>query len=266
MSILISEEHFVPPLSLEERINHINNHPVFCLLQPESISHLASLFNEIHIKKNEVVVQEEDNFDGFMLIVSGTAVVSRSLKRIKKTNAIQITTLGPNRAIGLGNTGYFSKQGKRTATVTALSSMVVLHIDILTFCYFLKEHAPIYSSLISSSEKFLLHHYLQDNACLFHPTINGGNLGKKLTIIDKEQMILKLNNDNNILRDILNVNSPASWDECKPLIREKLKQLGFCEFDLITKKVGSSPSRFITKLIRRVACWGKGNIPSDKNK
>lgn len=266
MSYLISEAHFVPHLSLEERINHINNYPVFCLLHPKAIVHLASLFNEIHIKKDEIIVREEDNFDGFFLIFSGISVASRSLKRIKKTNAKQITTLGPNRAIGIGNTGYFSKQGKRTTTVTALSPMIVLHIDLLVFYYFLKEHAPIYSSFINSSEKFFLYHYLQDNSSLLHPAINDGNLGKKLTIFDKEQMILKLNNDKNIFRDILNVESPVSWDECKPLIRDKLIQLGFCESGLIIKKVERSPSLFINKLIRKIAYWGKGNIPSEEKK
>lgn len=255
-----SETYLIQHVSLEDRINLISNYPIFCLLTSNAICHLASLFNEVHIQKNEVIVREEDNFDGFFLIVSGNAVVSRALKRIQKTNPKPITILGPKRAIGLGNAGYFSKQGQRNATVTALSSMTLLHIDLLRFYHFLKEHASIYPSLVNTSEKFLLFQYLQTHSHLLQPAINDEGQKKK----DQEQMILEPNNDKHILRDILNVEAHVSLDECGPLIKAKLQKLGCDELDLVVKKVNTSPNPFIKQLIRKIAYWGKGNIPSEQ--
>lgn len=264
MKRMNSEAHLIKQVSLEERINLISNYPIFCLLTSNAIYHLASLFNEVHIQKNEIIVREEDNFDGFFLIVSGNAVVSRALKRIQKTNPKPITTLGPKRAIGLGNAGYFSKQGQRNATVTALSSMTLLHIDLLRFYNFLKEYSSIYPSLISTSEKFLLFQYLQAHSHLFQPAVNDEAQKKKSTVFEQEQMILELNNDKHILRDILNIEAHVSLDECGSLIKAKLRKLGCDEFDLVVKKVNTSPSPFIKQLIRKIAYWGKGNIPSEQ--
>jgi CRP-like cAMP-binding protein len=166
------KKHLNRHISLDECQKHIAKHPIFCFLTTESILQLAILMEEIHVQPNEVIVREGDYFDGFYLIVSGNATVSKELKRIQKTNSKNISILGPENAIDLGEAGFSNQHGIRATTVTALSSMILLKMDLFNFYNFLKEHGTVYPSLKNMSEKFLLMHLIRQIQLIHASTIH----------------------------------------------------------------------------------------------
>lgn len=105
----------------------------FSQLTDEEIGNLSDLLIEKKVTAGETIVTEGELVDTIFLIVSGTADVQI---RIVKNNAIQVTsvaTLGPGESIGLNETGFYSVSGKRTATVVALTDMVLLRLRIAEF-------------------------------------------------------------------------------------------------------------------------------------
>ena len=257
--------------SLEERLGHIQKYSTFCLFTPESLFQLATLIEEMHVEPDNVIVQEGDYFDGFYLIVSGQASVSRSLKRIRKTNPRHIITLGPDHAIGIGEAGFPSKHGVRTATVTARSHMLLLKMDLLNFYYFLKEHGAAYPSLKNMSEKFLLLHLIKQthfiNSLPAHqindliaiakedlePPINN-----KSDISNQEQMIFQQINDKHNLKRISKSELKELDTDEMHLIMRKLKKLGVVDFDLIMNHTTSESTPAFQTLLRKIAHYWKG--------
>lgn len=112
------------PLSLNERSIFLTNHPCFAQLSPEEIKQLASLLTEQSITKGQDIVIENDLVDSIYFIVKGKAEV--------RLGDLPVATLGPGESIGLSETGFYSETGKRTATVTALTRMMLLQLDVET--------------------------------------------------------------------------------------------------------------------------------------
>lgn len=273
MKRIIPEQALIRHIPLEERIEHICNHPIFCLLTAESTQQLALLMNEIYIQTNDVIVREGDYFDGFFLIISGEAAVFKSLKRIKKTIPKHVITLGPTNAIGIGQAGFFSQQGLRNATVTALSPMILLHIDLHKFYYFLKEHGSAYPSLKNMSEKFLLLHFIRENPHVIYPEPGA----KQKSITAKEQnnvilfkknqkpnislpktVILKQINDKSTIEDILKDELNELDADQSHLIITRLQKLGFKDFDLLVSPKKPKKSSLFKQIIRKITHYWKG--------
>lgn len=254
----------IQKISISKRIDYLNSYPLFCLLTAYALQKLATLFREIYIQKDETIVRERDDFDGFFLIVSGSAVASRTLKRVQKTNAKRLATLRPGQAIGIGDTGYFSRQGKRSATVTASSPMLLLHIDLLSFYSFLKAYAPMYPALISTSEEFLLNQYLDSASQATYANKAADAVNNKFSLFAQQQMLFHQNNDKNVLRSLLKNNTSGAVEDCDLLIQTKPCELGLCETDLNVnqvKRVG-----FFKKWLRTITTWVKGNTLREQKK
>ncbi|MDR3503427.1 MAG: cyclic nucleotide-binding domain-containing protein [Legionella sp.] len=277
----VAVENYIP---IEARKQHIVKYPVFCLLPPDSIHQLALLVEEVRVQPNEVIVSEGDYFDGFFLIVSGTASVSKSLKRIKKTNPRHIITLGPNNAIGLNESGFHCPQGVRVASVSAITDMVLLRVDLLSFYNFLKTHETIYPSLQKLSERFvfmnLIRHALSNLSTekikelvektqthLNSVTIESSPLNQNVVYLHEqnkpnisrlEQVLFKQINAKNTLANVLNSGLiELNHDEIY-VIMIKLHNLGFRDFDLITGSVKPPPTPFLKKIIKKVTHFWKG--------
>lgn len=105
----------------------------FTKLTDEETDMLASLFIEKHIPKDEVIVTKGDPVDSVYLIDSGTADVRNVYMKDQKIHSESLAQLGPGTAIGLNETGFYSISGIRTATVIALSDMVVLRLSVAAF-------------------------------------------------------------------------------------------------------------------------------------
>lgn len=148
-------------LSIQEREAVISKYSLFCLLTANDINKLALLAKEVTINTGEIITKEGAIVDSFYLIIDGSAKVTRTLKRVEKTEVMQIATLGPLDAIGLAETGFFSQSGVRTATVTTLTPMFLLKINLHDFHQFLHQPGVTYPGLRNVGERILIMSFLE---------------------------------------------------------------------------------------------------------
>lgn len=131
------EKSSIPPF---ERQALIKNFPCFASLPEEQTKELVSLMREIHYAPHEKIVVENEWVDSVFVIDSGEAEVARESKHRRKIVQVPVATLHSGEAIGLNDTGFYSTTGKRTATVTALTGMLLLRLDIKDLYQFLQQH------------------------------------------------------------------------------------------------------------------------------
>jgi CRP-like cAMP-binding protein len=105
----------------------------FSSLTDKEIEDLAALLIETPIKAGETIVTEGDRVDSVFLIVSGSADVKIMTLKNNAVESKSIATLTAGESIGLSENGFYSLTGKRTATVIALTDMLLLHLDVAKF-------------------------------------------------------------------------------------------------------------------------------------
>lgn len=142
-------------LGLKQRVAIISSHPFFSLLNAEDMTELAGLMHELPIAKDQVIVQEGDAIDCIYLIVEGTALVTRSSVTLHSHPNVMLARLSKGEAIGLMETGFFSQSSVRTATVTALSNMMLLVISINDLHHFIQHPKRLYASFRKASHPLL---------------------------------------------------------------------------------------------------------------
>lgn len=127
-------------VNLSTRQKLIKSFPCFATLTPEQSKEFVLLMSEITYAPHETIVKENDLVDSIYIIVSGEAEVTRSSTFRKKTVYVPIAALRAGEGIGLNDTGFYSTTGKRTATVTAVTNMLLLKLDIKDLYTFLKKY------------------------------------------------------------------------------------------------------------------------------
>lgn len=128
----------------DERIRHLRHHSFFSLLTQDEIEMLATLLAEKICLPHETIVTEGDYIDSVFFIVSGTADVQHvSIEPDQTVKTTSVATLKPMDTIGLNERGFYSITGKRTATVVALSEMVLLRLDLAVLHGFALSHSHV---------------------------------------------------------------------------------------------------------------------------
>ena len=94
---------------------------------------LATLFKEVHIPAGETIVTEGEPVDSVFLIVEGTADVRHVTIENHAPHIVSLAKLSVGSAIGLNDTGFYSLSGVRTATVVAVTDMVLLRLSLAQF-------------------------------------------------------------------------------------------------------------------------------------
>ena len=120
-----SEKATVP---LPKREALLESIPAFALLPPEARRALAGLLREQQAAAGQAVVVEGEDGDRLFLIVSGRAEVSAKGAGGKTTI---LAMLGPGEQFG--EQALLSKSGKRRATVTALTPLLLLTLSAKAF-------------------------------------------------------------------------------------------------------------------------------------
>lgn len=142
-------------LSPEQRVELITQHPLFSLLSADDIKALSNYMYEIYVPAGFTIVNEGDLVDSVYLIAGGLAEVTRqSVSKQTKGNII-VAKLSRGEAIGFTESDFFSKTGVRTATVTALSTVLLLGIGIESFNQFMKHPDRLYAGLQKTSNMIL---------------------------------------------------------------------------------------------------------------
>lgn len=111
----------------------IQKQACFSQLSSDEIDKLAELFVEKHIKANETIVTEGDPVDSVYLIVKGEVDVRHVTIQNHLPHVESIVTLKEGAAIGLNERGFYSLSGIRTATVVAITDLVVLRLSMPAF-------------------------------------------------------------------------------------------------------------------------------------
>lgn len=117
-------------VSQETKLMLIRKQPCFSSLTDSELLELSGIFTEQHVKAGETIVTEGDIVDSVYLIVSGKADVRRTSYEEKIPKVQSLAVLGPNNAIGLNEKGFYSLTGLRTATVIAMTGMVLLRLSV----------------------------------------------------------------------------------------------------------------------------------------
>ena len=151
-------------MNLDERKTIIAAYPLFAQLQSDDIARLAELMQGYSFSEQETIVKEGAPIDSVYLIASGDAEVTHKITTLEKSMELPISVLHPGDAIGLSDEGFFSKSGLRTATVTALTPMVLLGINVSEFTQFMKVSLNLYPTLKDSAESMLQINFIKNVA------------------------------------------------------------------------------------------------------
>lgn len=122
-------------VTLSQRQHFITALPCLSMLSSRESAELANLMEEVHFAHGEKIVIENGIVDSVFIIVEGSAEILRADN--------PIATISSGNSIGLNNTGFFSKTGKRTATIVALSDVLALKLDLIKFHDFLAHHSHL---------------------------------------------------------------------------------------------------------------------------
>ncbi len=147
---------------LEERVAFIKAFPCFSSLSAKQDEALAALMQEIEVKPLDTIVVENALVDAIYIIAEGQAEVTREALHRKKKVRVPVATLGHGEGIGLNDLGFYSTTGKRTATVTALTPMRLLKIDINDLHQFLKSN-QLESSMVAASMQMLRMRFIKQS-------------------------------------------------------------------------------------------------------
>lgn len=127
-------------VSLKARCDLIRDFPCFSTLTQSQCQELASLMQEIYLKPNDKIVSENELIDSIYIIVQGEAEVTRTTQHKRKTVITPVAALGAGEGIGMNDTGFYSTTGQRTATVIAITDMLLLRLDLADLYAFLKNN------------------------------------------------------------------------------------------------------------------------------
>lgn len=134
-------------MSLEQKKSLVGNQACFKVLNDEEITELTELFTVVTFKTGDVIVTEGEIVNSVFIIVSGTAQVQHAWVDNGVIRVDKLADLGPERAIGLSETGLYSLSGLRTATVIAKTDMVLLRLSVTLFNGFVLSHSNVSRAL-----------------------------------------------------------------------------------------------------------------------
>jgi len=142
-------------LDLNGKISMLGKQACFMGLSDKEMEVLASLLVEKHIPAGTVIVTEGDPVDSVYLIVKGEADVRLAEIRDNQIHYTSVATLRDPEAIGLNETGFYSISGIRTATVVAVTDMVLLRLSVAAFHGFSLAYSHVSQVMRTYAEKII---------------------------------------------------------------------------------------------------------------
>lgn len=125
------------------RMQLVKKQNVFSQLTDKETEELASLFTEKKVAAGGTIVKEGELVDSIYLIVSGTADVRHVTFKDNAPVINSVAIMSTGDAIGLNETGFYSLSGKRTATVVAVTDMVMYGLSVAAFNGFALSHSHV---------------------------------------------------------------------------------------------------------------------------
>jgi CRP-like cAMP-binding protein len=137
---------------LATKNSFIKKQSCFKPLTDKESQELAALLVDVRFKEGETIVNEGDHVDSVYLIVSGSADVRHVRVGKNGLESESIATLHSGEAIGLNETGFYSLTGLRTATVVALTDMLLLRLNIAEFHGFALANSHVHAVMRENAE------------------------------------------------------------------------------------------------------------------
>jgi CRP-like cAMP-binding protein len=131
----------------------IRKQTCFKPLTDQETTGLAQLLIEKSFKAGETLVTEGDPVDSVYLIVQGSADVRKATVGKQGLESHSVATLHAGDAIGLNETGFYSLTGLRTATVVALTDMILLYLNIASFHGFALANSHVHAVMRRNAEQ-----------------------------------------------------------------------------------------------------------------
>jgi putative peptide zinc metalloprotease protein len=149
-----------PTTSVSDRQALLCALPPFASISNNESHEMVELMVELQYLPGTVIVTEGELVDRIYIIVSGHAEVSQNLavkKKLQRVKTVKtpVAVLEEGDAIGLNDTGFYSSTGKRTASVTAVTEVNLLALDIKNLYEFLKRHPQLKADMLSAATQML---------------------------------------------------------------------------------------------------------------
>jgi putative peptide zinc metalloprotease protein len=150
-------------ISLAKRQLFIKNLPCFSMLTDRECSELAGLLTEVKCAPGSIIVAENAPVDSVYIIAAGQTEINhesiiKRRKLIKKMTQVVLVPVGLQTVgdtIGLNDTGFFSLTGKRTATIIAVTDVLLLRLDIKQLHDFLARHSHLKPEMLATTKQML---------------------------------------------------------------------------------------------------------------
>ncbi|MDI1352557.1 MAG: cyclic nucleotide-binding domain-containing protein, partial [bacterium] len=142
-------------VSLAEREALLRAHLGSFGLSMSDIAILVGSMRELTVAPGDIVVAEGDMIESIYLLAAGSCEVSRSVTGNNRTETMLLATLFEGDAIGLKGDQLFSETGFRSATVTALTSSILLELPLNELHAFLESRPELLAAIRSNSDWIL---------------------------------------------------------------------------------------------------------------
>jgi CRP-like cAMP-binding protein len=143
------------PMPLNLKIELIKQQACFTKLTDKEAEELAGLLVEKHYNAGDIIVKQGAHVDSVFLIVRGQADVQVATVKEGELIVTSVATLGVGKSIGLNDTGFYSLTGTRTATVVAITDMMLLYLSVAAFHGFSLVNAHVAELMRKNAEDIL---------------------------------------------------------------------------------------------------------------
>lgn len=183
----------------EDYFKLLKQQPIFSLWSQDLISQFIPLLKPLSFTAGEIIVHEGDVIDAIYFIVEGKAEVSRHEAK-DPTKQLILATFQTGDNIGLNDTSLYSTTGVRSATVIALTDIMVLTINIDYLHEFLAQHPQLNTVLELATAQQLKLNLIKQAAPFSVLTFDEiSNLTNKIEVINfpKNTLIFKQGDSGN---------------------------------------------------------------------
>lgn len=148
------EYQAVETVDIAKRLEFIQAIPCFSALTTAQYKELIECMKVIHYGPGENIVTEGAVIDSVYILVDGKAEVTHAQQKAHKMTHIPVAILSAGDTIGLNEAGFYSDTGLRTATVAAITEVVVLCLTIKELQSFLQING-LENSLSTAAKQML---------------------------------------------------------------------------------------------------------------
>jgi len=142
-------------MELPEKKQILHSQACFKLLNDAELDVLAGLLKEVKFTKGDTIVTEGEPVDSVFFIIDGSADVRHIRIKNNELDVTSIANLHPGETIGLSESGFYSLNGLRTATVTANETITALRLSVAAFNGFALANSHVGDVLKRQSQKTL---------------------------------------------------------------------------------------------------------------